>query len=102
MTLKMKDTTLGSFPAAVTLIDILNKEGDKKVANKVCSAINRFRNALKELKGIKDKRVRVQSAMLWKSKAMATITELQISDDVKRFALNVEAAFFTVSIKEET
>jgi hypothetical protein len=96
----MKDTTFGSFPAAKTLIDILNKEGNKKISNKVCSTINKFKNTLNELKSIKNKRVRIQTAILWKVEAISIIEELEVSDEVKRFALNVESAFFTMFMKE--
>jgi hypothetical protein len=97
----MDSTTFGSFPAARTLIDILNKDENIKLASKVCSYIADFKETLDGLKDIKDSKIRNKMSHLWKEECERVIKGTSLPDDVKSYTLNVEATFFKMFRKAD-
>lgn len=90
----MDPTTFGSFPAAITLINILNKDENKKLSKKVCSYIADFKETLDGLKDIKESKIRRKMFFLWKKESERIIKGTSLPDEVKSYTLNVEATFF--------
>jgi len=96
----MKDTTFGSFPAAIILADILNKVDDKRITHKICSLIADYKAAIDELKKIDDLGIRKRFLFLWKAISVQKIESLNFPDNVKSFTLNVESKFFKEAMKD--
>jgi len=97
--MKLSPTTFGSFPAAITLTEILNKQGDDKVTRKVCSVLNDFVNTLYVIATIEDKGTKKKLAHLWKREGVSIVENRKFPDEVQRFTLNVMSTSFKLFAK---
>ena len=93
-------TTFGKNPAAETLVRILNKLENKKISNKICSAVEDFRITVKGLKDVSDKKIRKKLLFLTKDTAKSVIENLDVPDEVKSYTLNVETGMFREALYE--
>jgi adenylosuccinate synthase len=95
----MDETTLGSFPAAKILIDILNRIDKKHLSHKVCSAISDYKNTIDEINKISDCSIRKKLLFVWRNEGVSIIETMKLPDNVKSFMRNIESKIFRESMK---